>query len=309
MATVSRLLASAMCFVAIAALLLSIAVLLLVLASASILPTISKRKPGYRGYMYWKIRGILRFPGQKRVVLALLVVLVYTLSCTILMVGPHVVESTFFWSDETRAKELMGLLACLAPILDKHKITWFIDSGTLLGSVRNNRIITGDEDIDLAVIRTSKLDGQLELAMAEVNARNGHCANTMMVMRGKPDFIGQWYMPLDSFRSIKRAEARLFALHPFIGLAMPVYIDIPDFNIDVIDNIIWDDDYVDAGNTPFLSIDSVLPLKECKLYDKLFKCPAKPAEVLEREYGSDWQIPKRGFHTYMLDGKSRGATD
>jgi hypothetical protein len=41
------------------------------------------------------------------------------------------------------------LALALKDILDKHKVTWFLDGGTLLGAYRNGKSIPSDDDFDM----------------------------------------------------------------------------------------------------------------------------------------------------------------
>lgn len=46
---------------------------------------------------------------------------------------------------------LLGLLKLVTDLFEKEKITYFIEDGTLLGSVRNGELIPHDDDIDIGI--------------------------------------------------------------------------------------------------------------------------------------------------------------
>ena len=55
--------------------------------------------------------------------------------------------------------------------LEKHKINYWLDSGTLLGLVRDGKLIEGDNDIDISVLET------------EVNKLNDLIINNMSLKK------------------------------------------------------------------------------------------------------------------------------
>lgn len=58
---------------------------------------------------------------------------------------------------------LVELLSYLVDILNKHNIKYFIDYGTLLGCVRNNKFIPWDTDIDISIIKEDKFNNIIEI--------------------------------------------------------------------------------------------------------------------------------------------------
>lgn len=57
---------------------------------------------------------------------------------------------------------LVELLSYLVKTFNKHKVTYFLDYGTLLGCIRNNSFIPWDTDIDISII-TGDLDSIMDI--------------------------------------------------------------------------------------------------------------------------------------------------
>ena len=53
--------------------------------------------------------------------------------------------------DKNMRKKLYDLTDITATFLEKHNIVYWLDSGTLLGAVRNRQMIEWDDDVDLAI--------------------------------------------------------------------------------------------------------------------------------------------------------------
>lgn len=83
----------------------------------------------------------------------------------------------------------MDDLVCLIDIkaiLDKHKITFWLDSGSLLGVVRDGKMIEWDDDIDIATL-THSISTKIETISKELYAKgyNVFVSNSKITMRKK----------------------------------------------------------------------------------------------------------------------------
>lgn len=70
-------------------------------------------------------------------------------------------------------KALFNLLKLTDEICRKHNISYWIDGGTLLGAVRNNKFITWDDDLDICLL-PSDYNKLIEVLRKEVIPRNKH---------------------------------------------------------------------------------------------------------------------------------------
>lgn len=67
------------------------------------------------------------------------------------------IDDSLDLKEKTWSESLLNIKS----IMDKHKIVFFLDSGTLLGAVRENKFIPWDNDIDLGVADNSINHGTL----------------------------------------------------------------------------------------------------------------------------------------------------
>jgi len=224
--------------------------------------------------------------------------------------GPHTI-TTHLLSSEDRAKELMVLLECVAPILDEHEVPWYIDFGTLLGAVRRNELIPGDEDIDVSVLRTYDLTDRMKKVQKAVNNMNGpSCQHMHMILRGdsEGELLGNSIFPICTWTCIRLTYARIFATHPVTGLPLPLFVDIAEFDFDAVNNIIFDQhlrEHKPAAQV-FLPSSAVLPIAQgCTLYGRPVNCPSDPAAVLRGEYGVSWETPQPGVRPFDFSNKEK----
>ncbi len=134
----------------------------------------------------------------------------------------------------------------------------FLNSGTLLGVVRDKRLIDHDDDIDLALVLKSK------------NAA---------------DAAQEWRQLRDRLDDLS-----LFDHDAYKGSVI--------FKLNRVDNVLidlfpaWEEDgkfFVYPHTNGELSRDDVLPLRMCELTGHAL--PANPEKMLELNYGSKWRDP------------------
>ena len=54
----------------------------------------------------------------------------------------------------TQIKQVcMGLLKAFADVCAKYNLKWWVDGGTLLGTVRDGHMIPWDDDVDVVMLR------------------------------------------------------------------------------------------------------------------------------------------------------------
>lgn len=149
----------------------------------------------------------------------------------------------------------------------------FLNSGTLLGVVRDARLIDHDDDVDLAVmLNATTLD---EAAAEWRNLRNV-------------------LIDLDIFENTVEGMPGIYKLRP-----------AGDVEIDLFPAWVEGDRAYVYPHTRGLPAEDVLPLQPCALTGQAI--PAVPERMLAENYGPDWQNPDPFFKFPWASANKRFA--
>jgi SAM-dependent methyltransferase len=154
----------------------------------------------------------------------------------------------------------------------------FVCSGSLLGAVRNGRLLPHDDDIDLGLLSDHHHPADLILENLELERR--------LIERG-------YLIIRHSY-----AHMQVTFLHPTGDV---------DHYVDIFTA------YFDADgmfNQPFsvrgrLRLDELEPFARVTLEGEEFPAPKEPGRWLELNYGPSWQIPDPGFRFEVPEGTFR----
>ena len=73
-------------------------------------------------------------------------------------------------------KAQIRLFNLVKKLIERHQVKYFMDCGTLLGIIRDNKLIYGDNDMDIAImfdeVKRSFISDLLELGMIGNNRSN-----------------------------------------------------------------------------------------------------------------------------------------
>lgn len=172
-------------------------------------------------------------------------------------------------------KDRLSLALIVKKILNRLKVDWIIESGTLLGAYRSKKFIPHDDDFDIAIIFQNK---------NSVKNINNICSKIRL----------QLPKPLEC-RIIDTYSDKIEVYDPTKGkyiLAAPRYngadyynviVDIQAFYCNEHMNII--STYRIAPTSLIYDYDSIYPIKNIKLEDNIFNSPNNVEKFLETTYG------------------------
>jgi hypothetical protein len=227
-------------------------------------------------------------------------------------------------------KKAIETLRKIKKILDKHKINYWLDEGTLLGAVREKKLIEWDHDIDLAIwyedlTKITSVMGELEKVGVEFCFFEGK-KHIKLIEKGYEIDInlyhlkdGQatrmWYAPNKQGRILdylmwtmylKNPENRKFSVPFFITkILVKVSNAIPERVNKKILKILFK--MYEKNGCKILQV--AMPshffknLSTLEFYKMEFKVPKETEKYLEYRYGKDWRIPKRNY-VYHKDDHS-----
>tara|TARA_B100001057_G_C22803988_1_gene932576 strand:+ start:215 stop:847 length:633 start_codon:yes stop_codon:yes gene_type:complete len=156
----------------------------------------------------------------------------------------------------TRKKEF--LLIC--DILDNLEITFFLQTGILLGAIRENDFIKWDWDIEISVFE-SDFYSKIDLVVEELKKNNFKVENVSKKEKeSKIDFIGEYPKEVTGYT-------------------------IFSWNYSSLNNHYWRKGFMVPSK--FLN-----KFEKINFLGRQFNCPYKTEEYLEYAYG-DWKIPLR----------------
>jgi phosphorylcholine metabolism protein LicD len=167
---------------------------------------------------------------------------------------------------------LLDIFKKTIPIFDKHNINYWAIGGTLLGSVREGKIIEYDDDIDLGILKKDYL---------RINDIKGDFEKVGLVIESpKKDFGLIKIMKKDNNYKKNKIFIDLFPYETTENKYIFSEVNARE---------IWPDEY-------FLD-DEVFPFKKSKLEDIEINIPNKSVTFLERVFGDCknnndcWKIP------------------
>ncbi len=214
-------------------------------------------------------------------------------------------------------------------VLDAHKIDYWLDVGTLLGAVRDNKIIPWDHDIDLGTWQnnTSKICQRLKRLCDEGFSIRCHRYGFRLEKQGCPLSITMYKFE----NGCAKVHWGANDIHPWLRRFADIvswavlsshYANV-NFNIasnikDIFCLVLcrlgrvmpdclkeWAKKIEYTYGKRFVWVvpaDYFFYLSTMKFYGMEFKIPAKTEEYLIYRYGEDWRIPKKDWITGRDDG-------
>ncbi len=179
--------------------------------------------------------------------------------------------------------EAENLIVKVATILDKNNFDYTLDGGTILGIVRENRLLPWDNDIDFSIL----------------NPKKESVDTILKILKTKGFRIRLRYFEKDYAPYFKKGGVRMIKIRnkKFFGLLKGnVCLDI-FVKYQHEDNFYWL-----IGNNVIKSV----PKSFYEVSDKIkfqnysYPIPANTEEYLSYRYGN-WQEPKKDWSTFSHD--------
>lgn len=153
---------------------------------------------------------------------------------------------------QSERNKLYFLLKTITDLLDKEGIIYWIDGGTILGSVRHGKLVPWDDDIDICIL-SDDFD-KLEIIKEYIKPMGFEIIKHWELYKFR--YIGQEYPFIDIFLNTKKANKYTLD-HPIL-------------------NFTWPNEY-------FFE-EELFPLKKYKFGDNYYSGPNYPLEYLSRMY-------------------------
>ena len=167
------------------------------------------------------------------------------------------------------------LLRKIRLFLDDYNIEYWIDGGTLLGAVRNGKIIPWDDDLDLAIPKES----YEKLCKIILNLKQDKIKNILYYISEKHKL--KFYCNLSYFPSIIKLNypSLIFAAHSnifsFYKCDLLLYFNNNNNYISNIPNFI---------EKFYYNINDIYPLKKIKFENNYYNCVNNPIPYLNNGY-------------------------
>lgn len=182
----------------------------------------------------------------------------------------YIIPETFEYSKKQTKyihNELLNLCKKITELFDEYNITYFIHSGTLLGSVREGNIIPHDDDIDIAIFPSS-IEYIESVEFEEILKENG--------------------LKIIPFKSNK-GIIKLKNLNSKHGIFIDIFVFRQNGN-----KIEYDSEVSrNTWRNGWFEENELFPLKTYKLGPLYLYGPSDPYPYLNRHFGKDWKIPKK----------------
>jgi len=232
---------------------------------------------------------------------------------------------------------LVDLLCQVKEVLDKNNIEFWLDCGTLLGAVRDSKIIPGESDLDLGawsekIPHNTQLSIAKELSDKDFKVFIAECHMTIVNSK-------KTWADINFYRSIN--EKAIFPLSvpkTRFGVLLRMSYEVlvaPYYHYFHFKNIFRSLLVILSHLLPsllrreiakvilsaykqmnFMDVSWVVPIQyfnnfsTIKFYGMEFKVPAQTEDYLAYRYGKDWRIPRKDWITERDDGavvkKARG---
>ncbi len=224
-------------------------------------------------------------------------------------------------------KKAIEALRQVKEVLDNYDVEYWLDYGTLLGAVRDGKIIPWDNDIDLGMWKKNK--EKLPFVLNDLNLKGFkiYCGNSVITIRKNSFPISLDMYDFSEGKAIWEMQLSKKKVGKIIGYLMWVmcawdYSSVCEeasvvtqflskilFVIrntslkDIVFRVMLRLHQMTSHKIIFkIPCHYFTDLSAIKYYGMEFKVPAPMEDYLAYRYGKDWKIPKRNYIYYEDDG-------
>jgi len=181
-------------------------------------------------------------------------------------------------------KIALKLLNDITNILDEHKVKYWLDFGTLLGVVRENRILPWDDDIDISIFEEDEKVMLEKVLPAIKNAK--YRAYT----RRLKENVGP--LKEGNIRSFKIRNNRFFFFRGYVKLDIFIMYKHQE-------SLYW----YELGEPHALPQNLVSEFKMIDFNGKKYRIPKDYDTYLTHHYG-DWKTPNPDYNSSIDNGRT-----
>ena len=189
--------------------------------------------------------------------------------------------------------EAISLLENVVNNLEKNNCKYWLDGGTLLGAVRDRKLIPWDHDLDIGIKYEN--DDILENLIIQLRKK--------YYIRALPFTNHENIWNLGKYRIIKVYPRKFIFFHE--KLCLDLFIFYPD-TLKSNNQKIYK--YGVCDRNAYYDYKLLEELSTISFYGREYSTPGKTSEYLEAKYGHDWEIPKEDWNV-ILDDNSISRQD
>ncbi|TMW56188.1 hypothetical protein Poli38472_008836 [Pythium oligandrum] len=181
---------------------------------------------------------------------------------------------------------LRNLVLTTAATFEQHNITYFLDSGTLLGAFRDQRVIPFDNDADVGVdqlglhyLQTKKIEFPPGYELTVWNSKLYPHSTRDFKLPGRVIHQGSGlYVDIFAYLEWKDEKTGERLVGPQTSWAMGNCVSCPK---------------VATGRILRVPPEWLYPVVDCPFENATVKCPAQTEKLLKHVYGSSFRTPLR----------------
>jgi len=176
-------------------------------------------------------------------------------------------------------KIALQMLHDITDILDKYNINYWLDFGTLLGVIRENRILPWDDDIDISIFEADK-EIMINKVLPAIQKAKYRAYTKRLEEDAEPFKKG-------NVRAFKIRNNRLFFFRGYVTLDIFIMYNYEE-------SIYW----YELGRPHILPRKLVAEFEMIEFNGKKYRVPKEYDAYLTYHYG-DWRIPNKEYNASL----------